>query len=184
MFRLSHFLPLLLLAGCTIEAGEHPNCRAKPPTRCSPAPDTTDPATRADGGLAGCAADLSPGPPSWTLTGEVIQVTPCPDGGEADDVYVALSAACGDWTKLLQKQQLSLSAGNPHYYFVVPDGTYHLVAFADCDGSAKTTLAPGPGDVQHVTANPGEPEKPCRTYRLKGQGLIHLPLKLEAVLAR
>lgn len=147
------------------------------------APPWRPPVIHADGsagpGCDGGTVSPPPGPATWTLLGDVVQVTPCAGGGDAAQVHVALSAQCGDWSALLQTQTVSLAATRPRYVFSVPDGTYHLIAFADCGGGAGSSVAPKPGDVQLVTTSPAL--KPCRTYKLKGQGLLELPIKLGAL---
>ena len=98
----------------------------------------------------------------------------------AAEVHVAISSQCGDWTQLRQSQVVSLAAVKPRYVFQVPDGTHHLIAFADCSGGTSAAApAPRPGDVRYVTTNPGV--KPCRTYTIKGQGYLDLPIKLDTL---
>jgi len=146
------------------------------------APPWAPPVAHADGGAVGrdgSTVTPPPGPARWTLTGDVVQITPCAGGGKASQVHVALSAGCGDWTKVLYSQVVSLAGAKPRYAFQVPDGTYHLIAFADCGGGGAANVTPVPGDVQFVTMSAGV--KPCRTYTLKGQGLLDVPLKLDAV---
>ncbi len=145
------------------------------------APPWRPPVAQADGSAPGCdggTASQPPGPARWTLTGEESQVTPCAGGALATEVHVAISSQCGDWSAsaLVQSQEVSLTPVKPRYVFSVPDGTYHLIAFADCSGGAAE--GPKPGDVQYVTTSPTL--KPCRTYKLAGQGYLDLPIKLDA----
>jgi hypothetical protein len=147
------------------------------------APSWPRPAPDPDGGASGCdgsTVSQPPGPARWTLTGEVSQDKPCAGGAMAAEVHVAISSQCGDWTQLVQSQVVSLAAVKPRYVFQVPDGTHHLIAFADCSGAANAAApSPKPGDVRYVIMSPGM--QPCRTYKIKGQGFLDLPIKLDSL---
>jgi hypothetical protein len=183
------FAALLTLAACDHTHGALPDAGPAEPgadgLTLHTAPPWKPPVEQADGSASECDGSTSsqpPGPARWTLTGEVSQVTPCAGGVLAAEVHVAISSQCGDWSAntLVQSQVVSLAAIKPRYVFQVPDGTHHLIAFADCSGGANAA-APSPqlGDVQYVTTNPGV--QLCRTYKIKGQGFLDLPIKLDAL---
>jgi len=102
--------------------------------------------------------------PTWTLYGEVRQLAACPAGAHGP-IRVALTQRCGDWSHPTAVQS------GPAYDFAVADGVYYLSAFLDCDHSGLS--APSTGDLVAIFH-----AQPCRTYHLKGQGVLDLPIEL------
>jgi hypothetical protein len=92
------------------------------------------------------AAPPAPSAPAgeWTITGSIETAADCP-------VFVSLSG--------------SVQQAERIYYFEVPDGSYHLGAFADCNGNAIEDA----GDLRYSG----------RSYTLKGRGTISLPIVID-----
>ncbi len=133
----------LLVMGCD---ANHPRDESAPPHIAFPPED-------------GVRKSEEPPPPkpeptgSWTLTGTVVVNEPCG----------ALFVTLDDQSQRLGDSRI--------YLFEVPDGTYRLSAFADCNHNGVPDL----GDLRYHNATDGEP---YRSYVLKGRGVISLPLEL------
>ncbi len=109
--------------------------------------------------------------PTWTLTGKVTQEEPCP-GSNPGSVFVALATTC-DWDTAFEVHEHQ-AVPPATYWFEVPDGTYRLLAFIDCNRTASSTAPhPDAGDVRFAVQG-----QPCRTYQLSGSGYLELPLPL------
>lgn len=86
----------------------------------------------------------------WTLMGPVTAPAQCP-------VLVTLT-----------EQQPAEGL----YYFEVPDGTYRLSGFADCNENGVEDS----GDLRYYDDTDG---KPYRSYTLEGRGTVSLPLVID-----
>ncbi len=170
--RIPAVLAVALLAGGCGGAGS-PDASLADAAHVQDAAAPADAATPAD---AASPADL---PATWALSGKVIVTRACAGMPASVKVFVVLSQACGDWTKTVESQELTV-AGNAatSYGLSAADGQYALMAFMDCNGNASLAApAPDSGDVRFdVVGDMGD--QPCRNYDLHGSGVIDLPIEL------
>lgn len=154
------------------------------PAACEALRPPADPSTSSP--PAGSSAAPEPAPaaapaevrPTWLLFGDVALDVACGEPAGPVVAYVGLATACGDWEGA-SVLAIPLDGEGATYVFEVPDGTWHLMAFADCDGSvARERIAPGAGDVAFTV---GDPARQCRRYELAGRGVVELPVALRHV---